>query len=292
MLTRRAVLGALGLGALAACGDGRAQKSNRPADRDSRPRIERLSYGDDPAQYAVLHRPDGASRGVAVVIHGGSWQAEYDVSLGDPLARRLAAEGWTAYNLEYRRIGNGGGLPTTFDDIAAGIDALADIDGLDLSTVVTIGHSSGGHLAAWAAARGRFEAWQPERVPVTAVISQAGVLDLRQAYTDRVGNGAVEVFLGRPPTANDAAVDPAQQLPLDVPVWCVHGRADDIVPVSQSSDYVKRATAAGAEAELVEVEGDHFVMLDPDSEAWERTLAILDRYGSAVRGTSAGKGNE
>jgi acetyl esterase/lipase len=276
VLTRRAVLGVLGLGALAACGDDRPSQPDRPADSDSRPRVERLDYGDDPAQYAILHRPDGDSRGVAVVIHGGAWQAEYDASLGDPLARRLAAESWTAYNLEYRRVGNGGGLPATFDDVAAGIDALADIDGLDLSTVVTIGHSSGGHLATWAAARGRFEAWQPERVPVTAVVAQAGVLDLRQAYADRVGNGAVEVFLGRPPTGDDSAVDPAQQLPLDVPVWCVHGRADDIVPLSQSADYVKRATAAGAQAELVEVEGDHFVMLDPDSEAWDRTLAILD----------------
>lgn len=238
--------------------------------------IERITYGDDPAQYAELHHPAGASRGVAVVIHGGFWKAEYDASLGDPLARRLAAAGWTAYNLEYRRVGNGGGFPATFDDVAAGIDALADVDGLDLSTVVTIGHSAGGHLAAWAAARDRFEEWQPVRVPVTAVISHAGVLDLRQAYTDGLGGGAVEAFLGRPPTADDAAVDPAQQLPLDVPVWCVHGRADDIVPPSQSSDYVQRAKAAGAKAELVEVEGDHFVMLDPDTEAWTRTFAILD----------------
>lgn len=278
MLTRRTALGILGLGALAACGDDRPDQRDRPAGSDPRPQIERLSYGDDPAQYAVLHRPDGASRGVAVVIHGGFWQAAYDASLGDPLARRLAAEGWTAYNLEYRREGNGGGLPATFDDVAAGIDALADVDGLDLSTVVTIGHSSGGHLATWAAARGRFEAWRPARVEVTAVVAQAGVLDLRQAYADRLGNGAVEAFLGRPPTADDADVDPAQQLPLDVPVWCVHGRADDVVPLSQSRDYVKRATAAGAQAELVEVEGDHFVMLDPESEAWLRTLTILDAH--------------
>lgn len=240
-------------------------------------RVERITYGVDPAQYAELHHPAGASRGVAIVIHGGFWKAAYDASLGDPLARKLAAEGWTAWNLEYRRVGNGGGLPATFDDVAAGIDALADVDDLDLSTVVTIGHSAGGHLAAWAAARDKFTAWKPARVPVTAVIAQAGVLDLRQAYADRLGSGAVEALLGRPPTADDAAVDPAQQLPLDVPVWCVHGRADDIVPLSQSSSYVKRATAAGATAELVEVAGDHFVMLDPESEAWRRTLAILDK---------------
>ena len=90
-----------------------------------------------------------------MVIHGGFWRAQYDASLGAPLAQDLVERGWTAWNLEYRRVGNGGGFPETFDDVAAGIDRLADVDGLDLSTVVTLGHSAGGHLAAWAAARGR-----------------------------------------------------------------------------------------------------------------------------------------
>mgnify|MGYP003338606429 CR=1 FL=1 len=46
--------------------------------------------------------------------------------------------------------------------------------------------------------------------------------------------------------AEDERYDPAQQLPLDVPVWCVHGEDDAIVPIGQSESYVRRATAAGA----------------------------------------------
>jgi fermentation-respiration switch protein FrsA (DUF1100 family) len=72
-----------------------------------------------------------------------------------------------------------------------------------------------------------------------------------------------------------ALVDPTRQLPLDVPVWCVHGRVDDIVPLSQSADYVARARAAGATAELIEVEGDHFVVIDPTSAAWAEVLMIV-----------------
>ncbi len=235
-----------------------------------------FSYGDDQAQVASLHWPTGESRGVVVVIHGGFWKAQYDATYGVPLAQDLARRGWTAWNLEYRRVGNGGGWPDTFDDVAAGIDHLADIEGLDLSTVVTLGHSAGGHLATWAAARGRFDRWRPERVPVSAVISQAGVVDLTAGAKDDLGDGAVEAFLKGLPRPDWDRVDPSRQLPLDVPVWCVHGAADTIVPLSQSAGYVDAAERAGGQAELVEVAGDHFVVIDPESEAWARTVDILD----------------
>ena len=212
---------------------------------------------------------------MVVVIHGGFWKAQYDRSLGRPLAVDLAARGWVAWNLEYRRVGRGGGVPQTLDDVAAGIDALADVEGLDTSRVITLGHSAGGHLAAWAASRGRFERW-PERVPVTGVVSQAGVLDLRAAHGLGLGGGAVERLLGHPPGPADDPVDPIRQIPLDVPLWCVHGSADDIVPIAQSRAYVAAATAAGGWAELVEVDGDHFEVVDTASPAWARTLEILD----------------
>ena len=189
----------------------------------------------------------------------------------------LAGEGWTAWNLEYRRVGNGGGLPETLDDVAAGIDALAEVDGLETTRVITLGHSAGGHLATWAASRGRFERWQPEVVPVTGVVSQAGVLDLRAAYELGLGGGAVEAFLGHPPVPADDPVDPLRQVPLDVPVRCVHGRGDTTVPIAQSASYVDAATAAGADARLLEVDGDHFVVIDPTSRAWSLTLELLDQ---------------
>ena len=125
--------------------------------------------------------------------------------------------------------------------------------------MVTLGHSAGGHLAAWAG--GAVDA-------VTHVISQAGVLDLVAADREGLGGGAAQAFLGHPAGPADAEADPQQQLPLDVPVWCVHGTDDTIVPISQSQGYVAAATAAGAQAELVEVAGDHFVVIDPASEAW------------------------
>lgn len=237
----------------------------------------RFDYGDDPSQFGELSLPSGTPRGVVVVIHGGFWKSAYDLSLGRPLTASLVEQGWAAWNIEYRRVGNGGGYPATFDDVAAAIDKLKDLD-IDLTTVVTLGHSAGGHLAVWAAGRGKYDAWPP-KVQVTAAISQAGVLDLVGGSEQGLGGGAVDALLGHAAGPGDAAVDPLQQVPLGVPVFCVHGTADDTVPISQSEAYVAAATSEGGEAELVEVEGDHFVVIDPESEAWRVQLGLLDRLG-------------
>ncbi len=240
-----------------------------------------IRYGDDDAQFLELTRPRSASKGVVVVIHGGFWQSQYDLSLGRPLAASLVESGWTAANLEYRSLGNGGGWPTTFDDVAAGIDALADVEGLDTSTVITLGHSAGGHLAVWAAGRDGMTNpdWNRPRVPVTAAVSQAGVLDFGLAIDENLGGGAVEAFMGASPADDPQrydAGDPIRSVPLRVPVRCVHGGDDSTVPSTQSASYVEAATAAGADATTTTVDGDHFTVIDPGSDAWVTTLQILD----------------
>lgn len=275
-LGRRTLLALAGIGVVAAC--------TRGAERDGGGEgVTTVPYGDDPAQFFEVTRPSTASKGVVVVIHGGFWQSQFDLSLGRPLASSLAENGWTAVNLEYRRVGNGGGYPTTFDDVAAGIDAIADLDGVDTSTVITLGHSAGGHLAVWAAGRDRLEtaAWNQPRTPVTAAVSQAGVLDLDLAITDDLGGGAVQSLMGGDP--GDAGLaepyleaDPIARVPLPVPVRCVHGGDDTNVPPNQSASYVDAATAAGADATVTPVDGDHFTLIDPGSEAWTTTLQILD----------------
>jgi acetyl esterase/lipase len=243
------------------------------------------AYGPDPDQYGELYEPAGERRpGVVVVVHGGFWRAAYDASLGRPLAADVARHGWPAFNIEYRRVGKGGGWPTTFQDVADAIDLLADLD-LDTSSVAAVGHSAGGHLAAWAAGRAGLPPAAPgssPRVPVTAVVSQAGVLDLHTAAVTNVGGTAVRDLLGGSRDAvpeRYAWADPIVQVPLSAPVVCVHGLADDSVPFSQSARYVASACAAGAAARLVQVEGDHMAHTDPASQAW---AAVLDALGALL----------
>lgn len=242
----------------------------------------RSAYGPGADQWAELFVPRGESAGVAVVIHGGFWRARYDASLGLPLAVDLAARGWTAYNVEYRRVGNGGGWPTTLQDVADAVDHLADLD-VDLRCVVAIGHSAGGHLATWAAGRPRLSAGLPganPRVALTGVVSQAGVLDLRSAVRDGTGHGAIADLLGGGPDDRPErydAADPIGQAPLAVPVVCIHGRDDDSVPLSQSESYVAVATERGGDATLVALEGDHMMHVDPTSSAWAAAVDALGR---------------
>jgi acetyl esterase/lipase len=229
-----------------------------PLPRGIRQRL--LRYGDDPSQFGVLY----GEGPVAVTIHGGFWKATYDLSLMHALCMDLAARGWAVWNIEYRRLGNGGGVPRTLEDVGAAIDHLADLPrpGVDLSRVVTIGHSAGGHLAAWAALRER------PAVPVTGMVAQAGVLDLQRARELRLSHGVVDRFLDGHPTSE---VSPIELLPLRVPALLTHGDRDDVVPLEISERF---AAASGATLH-VEPGADHFGHLDPAHPLWQAVARWL-----------------
>ena len=246
----------------------------------------RYGYGPDPSQYAQLYLPAEPRRAVVVIVHGGYWRAHYTAELGQPAALDLAARGWACWNLEYRRAGNGGGWPGTFEDVAAGIDALAGAAAehrLALDSVVGLGHSAGGQLAAWAAGRGGLPAGSAgadPAVPLTAVLSQAGVLDLRRAWELGLSDQAVRNFLGCGPEDESnrfALADPMRRLPLPVPVYAFHSRQDEAVPFELSERYVAAARAAGGRAELVPVPGGHMDLIDPASPAFESVRGVLGR---------------
>lgn len=221
-----------------------------------RKRVHR--YGDDPSQFGELY---GEGR-VAVLIHGGFWKALYGLDLEVALAEDLAGRGWAVWNIEYRRLGNGGGVPETLDDVGAAIDALADLDGVDLSRVVAIGHSAGGHLAAWAATR------EDPRVPLTGFVAQAGVLDLQRARELRLSNGVVDRFLDGQPTS---VASPIERLPLRVPALLVHGGLDDEVPLEISERF---ASASGAKLTIFPDKG-HYEHLDPHDPMWQAVIEWL-----------------
>jgi acetyl esterase/lipase len=221
-----------------------------------RTRIHR--YGDDPSQFGELY----GEGPVAVLIHGGFWKALYGLDLEVALAEDLARRGWAAWNIEYRRLGNGGGVPATLDDVAAAIDALADLDGVDLSRVVAIGHSAGGHLAAWAATR------DEPGVPLSGFVAQAGVLDLKRGRELRLSNGAVDRFLDGQPTR---VASPIERLPLRVPALLVHGGLDEEVPLEISERF---AAVSGAQLAVFPEKG-HYEHLDPRDPMWQAVVEWL-----------------
>ncbi len=260
----------------------------------NRPTVHR--YGAHPAQFGELWLPDPATHdraplGTLVIIHGGFWRARYDLSLGRPLAADLAARGYVAWNMEYRRALAGGGWPGTFEDVAAGLDLLATLSvstgrPVDTSQVIAVGHSAGGHLAAWAAGRAKLPPGAPGApgasgryfVPLAGVIAQAGVLALADCARERVGGTAAPDLMGGGPADRPdqyRLADPLAAVPVTAPVLCLHSRGDDNVPFSYSERYVAAARAAGGRAGLVELSGDHFTLIDPATPDWAAVIAAL-----------------
>lgn len=232
-----------------------------------------IAYGSDPEQVSDLLMPaTGDTRRVAVLLHGGFWRARFGKSIMEALAIDLVDRGWATWNVEYRRVGNGGGVPETLDDVRAAVTALGGVQPpLVADDVVVIGHSAGGQLGLCLAA-------EPA---VTAVVSLAGVCDLATAYTEGIGDQAVREFMGAGPRDRPDAyrlADPVEQIPVGKRVLLVHGDADDRVPVEQSRRYAQLAAAAGdTGCELLEFPGvDHFALIDPRTAAWATVAARLE----------------
>lgn len=241
--------------------------------------VRTISYDDHPDTVLDVHRPTTEPSGLTVaLVHGGFWREQYRRDLMAPLVPSLLADGHLVVNLEYRRVGGGGGWPTTLVDVAAAIDAVGDLEGVDADRVVTVGHSAGGHLALWAAARHRLPPDAPGAAPRVVpchVIAQAGVVVLGDALAAGLGSGAAVGLLGGEHPDRARLADPAVWLPLDVPVTLVHAPGDTQVPLAQSERWVELATAAGDRARLVTAPGDHFSVIDPDHELWSQVVAAL-----------------
>lgn len=192
------------------------------------------------------------------------------------IADDLVAHGCAVWNMEYRRLGSADAAwPAILDDVAAGIDHLAELQAegidIDLDRVIVAGHSAGGHLALWAGAHTHAPHLPSARVRVLAAAGLAPIADLAEAFDRKVGGDVVAEFLGGAPSRYPdrlRASSPIAMLPLRARQLIVHGRIDDAVPIDLSRSYAAAATAAGDDVEFVELAGTgHMDFLDPHSEA-------------------------
>ncbi|MEU6895755.1 alpha/beta hydrolase [Streptomyces sp. NPDC046557] len=255
------------------------------------------AYGDHPDQVVDFYAPRGDTatgdgRGAAplvVLLHGGAWRAPYDRQHVTPLADFLARRGFAVANVEYRRGsslphqgGEGplaGRWPETFDDVAAAMDALPGLatealPQADVRRIVVTGHSAGGHLALWVAARHVLPEGSPWRLPapppLRGVVALAPIADFAVAERLGVCGGASAQLLGgrrywdeRLPYA-----DPAALLPTGIATAVVQGRDDIVVPEEVAEAYVAAAAKAGELVGLTLLDGvGHFPLIDPAADA-------------------------
>lgn len=225
------------------------------------PADARIVFGPEPLQFGDLRVPAGDGPfALALVLHGGYWQATYNVIHTGRLCEALTAAGLATWNVEYRSIGvPGGEWPGPRDDLEL---ALAHRERLPFDhdgRTVLVGHSAGGQLALWAA--------KHARLPVLAL---APVSDVRDAVARRGPESAPARFMAPEHFADGS---PLELLPLGVPQVLIHGTADDSVPYEMSERYVE---AAAGEAELVTLDGvGHFEPIDPQSPHFLHTLGAV-----------------
>lgn len=242
----------------------------------------KIPYGPDPFEFAELRLPKSPGpHPVVIVIHGGCWLAEYDLHHISSFAAALARNGIATWSLEYRRVGNsGGGWPGTFEDVAHGADYLRTIAPryhLDLGRVVAVGHSAGGHLALWLAARQRLPKQcllhSSNPVPLRGVVTLAGVPDLSEGIEQRVCGDSIERLMGGTPQALRERYrqgSPSELLPLGVPQRLIHGARDSIVPLKPDEDYAKAAQKRGDDAQVIILPDDgHFELIVTGTSAWD-----------------------
>ncbi|MFD4607857.1 alpha/beta hydrolase family protein [Streptomyces sp. NPDC058440] len=250
------------------------------------------AYGDHPDQVVDFYRPRGAAdfpgpSPLVAVLHGGAWRAPYDRRHITPFADFLARRGFAVACVEYRRgsaTGPGedpvaGRWPDTFDDVAAALDALPALarealPQADIRRTVVTGHSAGGHLALWAAARHVLPAdapWRTDRpAPLRGVVALAPIADFAVAEKLDVCGGAARQLLGgeegfveRQPYA-----DPALLLPTGIATTVVQGREDVVVPQVVAESYTEAAAKAGEVVGLTLLEEvGHFPLIDPAADA-------------------------
>lgn len=232
------------------------------------PVVEKIAYGPAPQQFGELRLPPSQGAGesrfpVVVLIHGGCWLSAYAYQYTNPLAAALNAQGIATWTIEYRRIGDaGGGWPNTLLDVAKATDhlrTLATTQPIDTKRVVSMGHSAGGQLALWLAARHKLpkksDLYLPRPLAIQGVVGLAAITDLARY---RVGepdscNASVDQLIGGPPAVfprRYAQASPHALLPLGVPQWLIQGGKDPIVPLESVTAYAVAAKKAGDETRV------------------------------------------
>ena len=251
-----------------------------------------IHYGPAPAQVAELFLPK--SKGphpVVVLLHGGCFLKAFEgLAQTSAIAADLAGRGYAVWNVDYRKLGEpGAGYPGTFEDVATAIDRLrseaAKYD-LDATRVVALGHSAGGHLALWAASRGRIRAssplHSPNPLPLRAAISMAGIGDLKgqgKVFALPCGDETLERLVDAARREDPYAdTSPAALLPPAAKVVMVHGVFDSVMPPYTGLAFAEQVRKAGGSAEVVTLpDAGHFDVVIPTTAAWRSVVAVVER---------------
>ena len=227
-------------------------------------------YGSDSRALSMnlIRLMDGKPHPTVVWLTGGAWQ-KVSKNAHVPEMVYLAEAGYTVATVEYRS-SEDDVFPAQIEDVKAAIRFLrknAASYQVDPLHIAVMGESAGGHLAAMAGATsglGLFDVG--ENLDVSSDV-QCAVDWYGPADFEAFKVGVPEMFsfspeallIGGPVRDNPEkarAASPVAYVGEKTPPFLIlHGTEDQLVPFSQSETLYEKLTAAGAEAELVALEG-------------------------------------
>ena len=256
-------------------------KRERPKENAS------ITYGAAALQVVDLWLPAGPGpHPTVLMVHGGCWQSEIaDRRIMNWIADDLSKRGIAVWNIDLRGVDReGGGYPGTFLDASAATDALRQHGlkyNLDISRLVAVGHSAGGHLALWLAGRSRLPASSPLRtsdpLPIPTVVSLGGLPDLEEAARPP-GSGCGTEVIEKLTGGSFADTSVPRLAPLGVRQILINGVQDRIIPTDYAEAYAAPMRAAGdtVEVRMIDRTG-HVELIAPESAAWAVAVKEIER---------------
>ncbi|MFH5879423.1 alpha/beta hydrolase fold domain-containing protein [Arthrobacter sp. NA-172] len=252
----------------------------RTGDHRSRPLLLDLYLPESAQQQKMT----GNLRPAIVHFHGGGWRIGERSSLGPVFDgfglspfEVLVEAGFVVASADYRLSGEAH-FPAQLHDAQAAVRWLRDNaveHGIDPGRIYAWGDSAGGHLASLvglvADADSRVAAvaaWYPP-TDLNRMVEQA----LPDAVARASDQGSREELLVGAPLAAEpamaAAASPVSYVrPGAPPFLLVHGTADRFVPAAQSQSLADQLQKAGADVELLLIDGaDHMWSLPDGSRA-------------------------
>jgi acetyl esterase/lipase len=200
------------------------------------------------------HRP------AILAIHGGKWRGG-DKAWGEQFAEELCPHGYVVFSINYRLAGRPNGTwPAQIEDVQKALKYIRANAGrfrIDAARVASLGMSAGGHLATMVALRD--DPSSPDG-RLNVAINLDGEHDMTMPPDQVMADfeSILTSVMGHPAPWSSAELRDISTVTFarrDVAVLTIHGAGDDNVYVAQGERITAALKSAGAEAELVRIEG-------------------------------------
>lgn len=247
--------------------------------------MKNVKFGSDAAQAMDVYLPAGrtsTNTKVIVFIHGGSWsggdKADFDVNIN---AIRPQLTDYAIFNINYRLANIQNQHPAQMEDVQSALDfisAKAAEYKVNANKIALVGASAGAHLAL-------LHAYKNSRNgSIKAVVDLFGPTNLTTLYTNHpvpaVSQPVLVNFLGTTPSANPSKYADASPVNFvsaqSPPTLILHGDADFIVPISQSSTLRVALLGVGAKVEMHSyINEGHGWFGNTLTDTYNRTIAFV-----------------